>query len=68
MLHGLNGIYLKEKKLVDVVFLSGENRGSSLDSHRLILFAGKQGLDKQHNLMEELMNGYFTQGKFIGDM
>ncbi|KAJ0683200.1 putative DSBA-like thioredoxin domain, Thioredoxin-like superfamily [Helianthus annuus] len=41
--------------------------GSSLDSHRLILFAGKQGLDKQHNLVEELMNGYFTQGKFIGD-
>ncbi|KAJ0468481.1 putative DSBA-like thioredoxin domain, Thioredoxin-like superfamily [Helianthus annuus] len=41
--------------------------GSSLDSHRLILFAGKQGLDKQHNLVEELMNGYFTQGKVIGD-
>nr|GEW62728.1 thioredoxin superfamily protein [Tanacetum cinerariifolium] len=41
--------------------------GSSLESHRLILFAGKQGLDKQHNLVEELMNGYFTQGKFIGD-
>ncbi|KAM0006616.1 putative DSBA-like thioredoxin domain, Thioredoxin-like superfamily [Helianthus debilis subsp. tardiflorus] len=41
--------------------------GSSLDSHRLILFAGKQGLDKQHNLVEELMNGYFTQGKFIDD-
>ncbi|MFS8016005.1 putative Thioredoxin-like superfamily [Helianthus anomalus] len=33
--------------------------GSSLDSHRLILFAGKQGLDKQHNLVEELMNGDF---------
>ncbi|KAD7479462.1 hypothetical protein R6Q59_008288 [Mikania micrantha] len=42
--------------------------GSSLDSHRLILFAGKQGGDKQHYLVEELMNGYFTQGKFIGDM
>ncbi|KAF5824251.1 putative DSBA-like thioredoxin domain, Thioredoxin-like superfamily [Helianthus annuus] len=41
--------------------------GSSLDSQRLILFVGKQGLDKQHNLVEELMNGYFTQGKFIGD-
>ncbi|XP_076893195.1 uncharacterized protein LOC143545144 [Bidens hawaiensis] len=41
--------------------------GSSLDSHRLILFAGKQGLDKQHNLVEELMSGYFTQGKFIND-
>lgn len=41
--------------------------GSSLDSHRLILFAGKQGSDKQHNLVEELFNGYFTQGKFIGN-
>ncbi|KVI08972.1 DSBA-like thioredoxin domain-containing protein [Cynara cardunculus var. scolymus] len=41
--------------------------GSSLDSHRLILFAGKQGSDKQHTLVEELFNGYFTQGKFIGD-
>ncbi|XP_071707786.1 uncharacterized protein [Rutidosis leptorrhynchoides] len=41
--------------------------GSSLDSHRLILFAGKQGLDKQNNLVEELFNGYFTKGKFIGD-
>ncbi|KAI3747975.1 hypothetical protein L6452_10752 [Arctium lappa] len=41
--------------------------GSSLDSHRLIFFAGKQGSDKQHNLVEELFDGYFTQGKFIGD-
>ncbi|RVW39244.1 hypothetical protein CK203_085083 [Vitis vinifera] len=28
--------------------------GNTLDSHRLIYFAGKQGLDKQHNLVEEL--------------
>ncbi|CAH1419642.1 unnamed protein product [Lactuca virosa] len=41
--------------------------GCSLESHRLILFAGKQGLDKQHNLVEEIFKGYFTQGKFIGD-
>lgn len=41
--------------------------GSSVDSHRLILFAGKQGLDKQHSLVEEIFKGYFTQGKFIGD-
>ncbi|XP_047313261.1 uncharacterized protein YwbO [Impatiens glandulifera] len=41
--------------------------GSSLDSHRLILFAGKSGQDKQHKLVEELFLGYFTQGKFIGD-
>ncbi|KAF3444918.1 hypothetical protein FNV43_RR14611 [Rhamnella rubrinervis] len=41
--------------------------GNTLDSHRLIYFAGKQGLDKQHNLVEELGVGYFTEAKFIGD-
>lgn len=43
------------------------NRGNTLDSHRLIYFGGQQGLDKQHNLVEELCLGYFTQAKFIGD-
>lgn len=42
-------------------------RGNTLDSHRLIYLAGQQGLDKQHDLVEELCLGYFTQGKFIGD-
>ncbi|PIN06362.1 hypothetical protein CDL12_21084 [Handroanthus impetiginosus] len=37
--------------------------GNTLDSHRLIYFAGTQGLDKQHKLVEELSLGYFTQGK-----
>ncbi|KAJ9147481.1 hypothetical protein P3X46_029638 [Hevea brasiliensis] len=41
--------------------------GNTLDSHRLIYFAGQQGLDKQHNLVEELFLGYFTQAKYIGD-
>ncbi|CAL0318753.1 unnamed protein product [Lupinus luteus] len=41
--------------------------GNTLDSHRLIYFAGQQGLDKQHDLVEELNLGYFTQGKYIGD-
>ncbi|XP_057964662.1 uncharacterized protein LOC131155488 [Malania oleifera] len=41
--------------------------GNTLDSHRLIYFAGQQGFDKQHNLVEELCLGYFTQGKYIGD-
>ncbi|CAA0823342.1 Thioredoxin superfamily protein, partial [Striga hermonthica] len=41
--------------------------GNTLDSHKLIYFAGKQGLDKQHKLVEELYLGYFTQGKYIGD-
>ncbi|KAL7190634.1 hypothetical protein ACSBR2_022839 [Camellia fascicularis] len=41
--------------------------GNTMDSHRLIYFAGQQGLDKQHNLVDELCVGYFTQGKYIGD-
>ncbi|CAA3019420.1 DSBA-like thioredoxin domain [Olea europaea subsp. europaea] len=41
--------------------------GNTLDSHRLIYFAGHQGPDKQHKLVEELCLGYFTQGKYIGD-
>ncbi|CAH9139208.1 unnamed protein product [Cuscuta epithymum] len=41
--------------------------GNTLDSHRLIYFAGQQGHDKQHNLVDELFIGYFTQGKYIGD-
>ncbi|KAL2896267.1 Uncharacterized protein RDABS01_038051 [Bienertia sinuspersici] len=41
--------------------------GNTLDSHRLIYFAGQQGLDKQHELVEELFCGYMTQGKYIGD-
>ncbi|TXG57900.1 hypothetical protein EZV62_015729 [Acer yangbiense] len=41
--------------------------GNTLDSHRLIYFAGQQGLDKQHELVDELCLGYFTQGKYIGD-
>ncbi|KAI9121176.1 hypothetical protein K1719_008209 [Acacia pycnantha] len=41
--------------------------GNTMDSHRLIYFAGQQGSDKQHRLVEELFLGYFTQGKYIGD-
>ncbi|OVA16924.1 DSBA-like thioredoxin domain [Macleaya cordata] len=41
--------------------------GNTLDSHRLITFAGHQGFDKQHALAEELGLGYFTQGRYIGD-
>ncbi|KAK7295535.1 hypothetical protein RJT34_18445 [Clitoria ternatea] len=41
--------------------------GNTIDSHRLIYFAREKGLDKQHDLVEELGTGYFTQGKYIGD-
>lgn len=42
-------------------------RGNTLDSHRLIYFAGLQGHEKQHELVGELFLGYFTQEKYIGD-
>ncbi|XP_062009749.1 uncharacterized protein LOC133726252 [Rosa rugosa] len=41
--------------------------GNTLDSHRLIYFAGQQDLAKQHDLVGELFLGYFTQAKYIGD-
>ncbi|PIA63225.1 hypothetical protein AQUCO_00200919v1 [Aquilegia coerulea] len=41
--------------------------GNSLESHRIINYAGRQALDKQHALVEEICLGYFTKGKYIGD-
>lgn len=35
--------------------------GSTLNSHRLIALAGRQGLDKQDKLVELLFRAYFTQ-------
>ncbi|KAJ0042914.1 hypothetical protein Pint_18947 [Pistacia integerrima] len=54
-----------DRNINNIVF--DMHRGSTLDSHRLIYFAGQQDLDKQHKLVEELCLGYFTQGKYIGD-
>ncbi|XP_038982041.1 uncharacterized protein YwbO isoform X2 [Phoenix dactylifera] len=41
--------------------------GNTLDSHRLITFAARQGYDKQNALVEELFYNYCCQGKYIGD-
>ncbi|KAI5070916.1 hypothetical protein GOP47_0013167 [Adiantum capillus-veneris] len=48
-------------------FSIGGLTGSTLDSHRLIALAGRQGYDKQNALVEELFCNYFTQEKYIGD-
>lgn len=45
----------------------GGKTGSTLDSHRLIELAGKQGLEKQNAVVEELFLNFFTQEKYIGD-
>ncbi|XP_021739394.1 uncharacterized protein LOC110705772 isoform X2 [Chenopodium quinoa] len=39
----------------------------NMDGLTLIYFAGKQELDKKHDLVEELFRGYMTQGRYIGD-
>ena len=35
--------------------------GNTLNSHRLIAYAGEQGFDTQDRLVEELFKAYFTQ-------
>lgn len=48
-------------------FGSGGLIGNTLDSHRLIELAGRQGLDKQNALVDGLMIQCLTQEKYIGD-
>lgn len=48
-------------------FGSGGLIGNTLDSHRLIELAGRQGLDKQNALVDSLMIQCSTQEKYIGD-
>eukprot|EP01018_Ginkgo_biloba_P030997 Gb_00212 [translate_table: standard] len=48
-------------------FGSGGLIGNTLDSHRLIELAGRQGLDKQNAVVENLMIKCLTQEKNAGD-
>ncbi|GAX73894.1 hypothetical protein CEUSTIGMA_g1344.t1 [Chlamydomonas eustigma] len=42
--------------------------GNTLDSHRLIYWAGQQGgAEVQNSLVEELFKNYFTEEKYIND-
>lgn len=41
--------------------------GNTLDSHRLIAHAAKEGPERQNALVEGLFKAYFTEGKFIND-
>ncbi|EIE19359.1 DSBA oxidoreductase [Coccomyxa subellipsoidea C-169] len=41
--------------------------GNTLNSHRLIAFAGRQGPDVQDKIVEQLFKAYFTEGKYIND-
>lgn len=42
-------------------------RGNSMDCHRLLTYAAKQGYEKQHALAGELFINYHVEGKYIGD-
>ncbi|KAG6542201.1 hypothetical protein Mapa_016434 [Marchantia paleacea] len=50
-----------------VQYSMGGKTGNTLDSHRLIALAGRQGLENQNNLVEELFLNYFAQEKHLGD-
>ena len=39
--------------------------GNTLNSHRLIAYAGEQGFDTQDRLVEELFKAYFTQARLL---
>ncbi|PRQ53290.1 putative DSBA-like thioredoxin domain-containing protein [Rosa chinensis] len=41
--------------------------GDPLDYHRLVYFAGEQDHDMQHDLVDEILLGYFTEEKDIAD-
>lgn len=50
-----------------IKYSMGGRTGNTVDSHRLITWAGKQGLAQQDKLMEALFDAYFSQEKFLGD-
>jgi len=53
---------------VGLQYSMGGKTGSTVDSHRLSVFALKTaGVDKQNQLMEELFMNYFCEEKFLGD-
>lgn len=54
-------------KEVGISYSMGGLTGSTIDSHRLIAFAEKQGYAKQDEIVEELMKNYFSEEKFLGD-
>mmetsp|Transcript_41815 Transcript_41815/g.112017 ORF Transcript_41815/g.112017 Transcript_41815/m.112017 type:complete len:189 (-) Transcript_41815:168-734(-) len=41
--------------------------GNTLDSHRLLTWAGKLGPAEQDRLVEALFDAYFAKSKFLGD-
>ena len=54
-------------KSIGIDYSMGGMTGSTMDSHRLIQYSEKFGVDKQNKLVEELFNNYFCEEKFLGD-
>mmetsp|Transcript_19629 Transcript_19629/g.30749 ORF Transcript_19629/g.30749 Transcript_19629/m.30749 type:complete len:185 (-) Transcript_19629:417-971(-) len=52
---------------VGVEMSMGGNTGNTMDSHRLLTWAGNKGITAQNALVEELFKNYFSEEKYIGD-
>mmetsp|Transcript_35187 Transcript_35187/g.86508 ORF Transcript_35187/g.86508 Transcript_35187/m.86508 type:complete len:183 (+) Transcript_35187:307-855(+) len=52
---------------VGLKYSLGGKTGSTMNSHRLIQWAGTVDLKKQDALVEELFKNYFTEEKFLND-
>ncbi|XP_059070193.1 uncharacterized protein LOC131070835 isoform X4 [Cryptomeria japonica] len=65
----LTSLSITERNLDRVLkaWLITWTRGNTLDSHRLIELAGRQGLDKQNAVVESLMVKCLTQEKCVSD-
>jgi predicted DsbA family dithiol-disulfide isomerase len=50
---------------IDFNFKAIQRQPNTLDSHRLVRYAGEVGL--QHQVVEALFNAYFIEGRDIGD-
>lgn len=59
----MTSVFAKE----GVKYSMGGKTGNTLDSHRLITWAGHFGADKQNALVAELFNSYFSQEQLISD-
>eukprot|EP00291_Cryptomonas_curvata_P023869 CAMPEP_0172159772 /NCGR_PEP_ID=MMETSP1050-20130122/5167_1 /TAXON_ID=233186 /ORGANISM="Cryptomonas curvata, Strain CCAP979/52" /LENGTH=181 /DNA_ID=CAMNT_0012829419 /DNA_START=192 /DNA_END=734 /DNA_ORIENTATION=+ len=50
-----------------ITYSMGGRTGNTIDSHRLITWAGRQGLAQQDRVVEALFDAYFSREQFLGD-
>ncbi|KAJ3057829.1 hypothetical protein HDU98_006046 [Podochytrium sp. JEL0797] len=64
----MNDNLSKVGKSIGINFSFGGNVGNTLDSHRLIAFAGTLGTENQHKVIQSLYSAYFENEKNLGDV